>query len=196
MPYTGEDRLEKQRIVARRWYQNNKEKAKQQIRKRKVALKEWLREYKESRACEDCGFTGPSWVFDFNHRDPKTKDFNISKAVNSGLSKERVMKEIEKCEFLCANCHRKKTHSSELARIEMIQWYVAEKTKGSCVVCGEDDYWCIDFHHIDPETKVETVSNGFNRGWSLKRLKEEVSKCHILCINCHRAEHYKEHYGE
>lgn len=42
-------------------------------------------------------------AFDFHHRDPAQKDFVIS---GRRYSRERVRAELDKCELLCAICHR------------------------------------------------------------------------------------------
>ena len=63
--------------------------------------------------CQICGykFDGKNQAaFDFHHRDSDTKEFNISKISKSSLTKERMLKESEKCDVLCAVCHRL-THS-------------------------------------------------------------------------------------
>jgi len=44
---------------------------------------------------------------DFHHRDPTKKEITISKAIDAGWSRERILKELEKCDVVCANCHRK-----------------------------------------------------------------------------------------
>ena len=56
--------------------------------------------------CEECGFKGHPAIFDFHHRDPTQKDYGISEFRCHPLSKLR--KEVEKCDLLCANCHRLK----------------------------------------------------------------------------------------
>lgn len=54
--------------------------------------------------CQMCGFEGNSACFDFHHKIPEEKEFNISR--NITLKLEKVKKELEKCELICANCHR------------------------------------------------------------------------------------------
>ncbi len=56
-----------------------------------------------------CGYEKYAEVLEFHHRDPSQKDFNVSSKGHS-RSWERVQKEIEKCDLLCANCHRE-THA-------------------------------------------------------------------------------------
>lgn len=63
-----------------------------------------LRDLKRDRACQRCGYSNPC-ALDFHHRDPSTKEFDIAQKAWS-VSEERLIAEIEKCDVLCANCHR------------------------------------------------------------------------------------------
>lgn len=58
-----------------------------------------------------------------------------------------------------------------------------------CSKCGEDRFYCLDFHHIDPSEKEAEVTKLIE---SPRKLKEELKKCIVLCSNCHRELHYKE----
>jgi hypothetical protein len=63
---------------------------------------------------------------------------------------------------------------------------------GECAHCKlrEPDHLEIyDYHHIDPSTKLYTVSNMMNG--PMDRLIAEVDKCLLLCSNCHRKEHVR-----
>jgi len=53
--------------------------------------------------CQKCGRKGHPSIFDFHHRT-HSKEFTISSMRNLSLSKLR--EEIEKCDLLCACCHR------------------------------------------------------------------------------------------
>lgn len=55
--------------------------------------------------CIRCGYFKYPEVLEFHHKDPSKKDFNVSKKGHC-RSWQRVSKEIEKCNLLCANCHR------------------------------------------------------------------------------------------
>lgn len=59
--------------------------------------------------CMDCGYEGPPFMFDFDHRVPADKLFHISNGGN-GVSIQRLREEAQKCDLLCANCHRFRTH--------------------------------------------------------------------------------------
>jgi hypothetical protein len=61
--------------------------------------------------CFECGYTGPSYHFDYHHRDPnKDAKMKLSKLWNHKW--EYLIAEIEKCDLLCAICHRDR-HMSE-----------------------------------------------------------------------------------
>lgn len=64
-----------------------------------------LIEHKGGR-CERCGFCYPVEVFDFHHRDPNKKEFNLTVVGMGARSWERIVAEADKCHLLCANCHR------------------------------------------------------------------------------------------
>lgn len=97
---------------AREYYEKNKDRVKHQIntaRKIRVAnLSKEIKQLKESTPCADCGNNYPYYVMDFDHvRGEKTG--NISHMVQSGVTK-KIKEEISKCEIVCANCHRERTH--------------------------------------------------------------------------------------
>ena len=72
---------------------------------RKRDLTAWFTEYKKTLVCSNCGNTD-SRVFDFHHEDATTKEHNLADMIRLGFSKQNIMKEVNKCVCLCANCHR------------------------------------------------------------------------------------------
>jgi protein-arginine kinase activator protein McsA len=60
------------------------------------------------------------------------------------------------------------------------------KIKG-CELCPETDIACMDFHHRDPFQKDFTISARYNK--SIESLLQEVSKCAVVCRNCHAKIH-------
>lgn len=94
------------RAMRRDWYQRNKKHEKARIKKRRAKIRAWFIDYKATLACQECGENHPACLV-FHHRDPNQKDTNISKAANQGWGKKRILVEVEKCDVLCANCHRK-----------------------------------------------------------------------------------------
>lgn len=69
-------------------------------------------------------------------------------------------------------------------------WMEELKSTLSCNRCPESHPACLDFHHRDESQKEFEVSNAVLMGRSIKRIKEEIAKCEVLCANCHRKHHY------
>jgi len=66
-------------------------------------------------------------------------------------------------------------------------WYKTLKETLSCEVCGENSPECMDFHH--EEDKDFTIADAIHKGYSTERILDEISKCRVLCANCHRKLH-------
>lgn len=58
--------------------------------------------------CADCGESDPI-VLEFDHLEPRLKSFTISQAIGLGKTLTEVKLELEKCELVCANCHKRRT---------------------------------------------------------------------------------------
>ena len=67
-------------------------------------------------ACMDCGGVFPPCCFDFDHRDPFLKSFGIGEKTGGRISLEELKVEADKCDLVCANCHRVRTMKSGLVR--------------------------------------------------------------------------------
>lgn len=91
------------------YFQANKAEYKKRARKTKEKLMELVNAIKDA-PCMDCGQKFPPYVMDFDHRDPKTKEASVSHMVGRQSSFELVVAEIEKCDLVCSNCHRIRTH--------------------------------------------------------------------------------------
>lgn len=59
--------------------------------------------------CADCGKSYPSFVMDFDHVRGEKK-YGIATMIGRN-SLEELLAEIAKCDVVCANCHRMRTHS-------------------------------------------------------------------------------------
>lgn len=86
-----------------------KEKTKSIQGRNREKINDYIRSVKEATPCADCKIKYPYWVMDFDHVE--NKSFSISNHKNYTSSLEIVKKEIDKCEIVCANCHRDRTHS-------------------------------------------------------------------------------------
>lgn len=98
----------KQKEYQARWYRNHKEEQCARVRAAKRKIVAYAVAAKDT-PCTDCGKRYPPWVMDFDHvRGPKL--FDIGSARNKAGSLRRLKEEIAKCEVVCANCHRTRTH--------------------------------------------------------------------------------------
>jgi len=85
----------------------------------------------------------------------------------------------------CKDCHTKYT----LNKFREKRDYLWEVKSQPCADCGNSYHpFAMDLHHLDPNEK----EFNFNRRLSLKRVKEEVNKCVVLCAVCHRLRHLPE----
>lgn len=73
-------------------------------RKAKVAIT--IMQFKKDKRCITCGEPDPRCL-DFHHRNPFEKKMAIAQMVSNKYSIKTIMKEIEKCDLVCRNCHVK-----------------------------------------------------------------------------------------
>lgn len=98
------------RRKCREWYQDHKEYKKAESAKYNklatIKIRNLLHEYKSERGCSMCDEKDPICL-EFHHRNEKKKLFNIGAYSKHRHSWSNILKEIEKCDLVCANCHRK-----------------------------------------------------------------------------------------
>lgn len=71
-------------------------------------------EYKGGE-CERCGYHKTIAALEFHHKDRTQKEFQISKfrLANWDKNREKIIRELDKCELVCANCHREEHFSGD-----------------------------------------------------------------------------------
>ena len=63
------------------------------------------------------------------------------------------------------------------------------KESNFCSACGEyHPACCMDHHHLDSKLKTKEVSRMLQSN-SWEKIEKEISKCVLLCANCHRKLH-------
>lgn len=131
------------------------------------------------KTCSRCKKELP--IENFSRNKTKKDGFQSQcKACSSYFSKTNYVKNKE--HILSRN------NKTRLGKIKIYQEY---KSKLKCSKCGEDDSACLDFHHIDPSTKLFSIGHE-GMGYGIKKIFEEIDKCIVLCANCHRKHHYYE----
>lgn len=80
-------------------------------------------------------------------------------------------------------CQQKRAHNRKSELIELLG--------GKCELCGYNKFTgSLSFHHKNPKNKKFNLSvrECSNRSWD--SLLTEVSKCSLLCLNCHSELHW------
>jgi len=62
------------------------------------------------------------------------------------------------------------------------------KSKYCCVTCGEIRPEVLCFHHRDSKSKSFALSQALHK--TRGEIEAEISKCDIMCCNCHASLHY------
>lgn len=98
---------ERAREARRKHYRKNKDQYIARNQKAKEEKLAFVRAQKDV-PCMDCGVQYPYYVMEFDHREPNKKSANIGRLL--GNSWKRLTEEVAKCDVVCANCHRERTH--------------------------------------------------------------------------------------
>jgi hypothetical protein len=72
----------------------------------RTAKVKYVRQAK-AKPCMDCGIMYPYYVMDLDHREPFKKFRGVSNMMRFPI--EKIQAEIDKCDVVCANCHRERT---------------------------------------------------------------------------------------
>jgi len=190
------------------YYQTHRSQELERVRARQRDAVEFVRGLRDV-PCEDCGGRFPPYAMDFDHRDGDQKAFWVSRRAGS-VSRDRLLAELEKCDIVCANCHRARTHARALARRQMRidagdrptiesrlrrdQTALLQQLRDvPCADCQQRfPFFAMDFDHRDPADKLFEVPRMLGRV-TTRELLEEASKCDIVCANCHRDRTYRWH---
>lgn len=104
------DKKQYHREQSKAWYKKNRERQLATVQKNTKNLakrnRDFVLAYLDKSQCADCGEVDPI-VLEFDHLENKAH--NISKMIYSAWSLAKLKTEIEKCEVVCCNCHRRRT---------------------------------------------------------------------------------------
>jgi hypothetical protein len=92
----------------RQQYEENPETQRQAVYNRRSDVAGRVMQLKIETPCFDCDKYYPSYVMDFDHVRGVKKS-GVSKLVAKNSPWEEIQEEIDKCELVCANCHRERT---------------------------------------------------------------------------------------
>jgi hypothetical protein len=108
---TEEGRI-KARKDSKRHYERHKPDYLARNTKDKHGKRDFIRQYKEFHGCMDCSGKFPYFVLDLDHRDPHNKKYAPNR-IHLVASWDQMVEEINKCDVVCSNCHRVRSHEKE-----------------------------------------------------------------------------------
>jgi hypothetical protein len=164
--------------------------------RRRAAAREFVLEVLGEGSCADCGLSDPL-VLEFDHLGDKTA--NVATLVHEGYRLSRVKLEVERCELVCVNCHRRRTAVRSRSWTVNPAWaepidrplrrrnllFVREQlSAASCVDCGESELVVLEFDHVGPK-RASVVAMALDE-YSIGSLEREIAECQVRCANCHR----------
>lgn len=97
----------------KKWREQNPEKYRELKQAQRDRGAEILTALKKDKPCTDCGGYFPEYCMDFDHLDPTTKVRGVSALARGGFSLKKILAEVDKCELVCSNCHRIRTHDRQ-----------------------------------------------------------------------------------
>ena len=101
--------IEDRKAASKRHYAANKAAYYERNKRYRADIRQFVRDLKEKSPCNDCHMGYPYYVMDFDHLGNNVKENIISILANTGRIGS-LKREIKKCELVCANCHRIRTH--------------------------------------------------------------------------------------
>ena len=122
MPYKDKnspENKEKQRQWSKEYYYRNQKAQIKRNKDKKDSIRDYIKKYKEFRGCMDCGTKFPYYVLDLDHRVGTEKMFTPAHLHRTN-SWTKMIEELKKCDVVCANCHRQRTHSRGYSNVDPI----------------------------------------------------------------------------
>jgi hypothetical protein len=204
--------------VDQRWHYRNRDWNTQRTLNRRRRLREWLRTHKSSLGCSTCEVDDPACL-DFHHvRGEKERavtgmvTYGYAAAdIHAELQKCRVL-----CANCHRTAHLDEltvpepldfemplsdvegvlgigeavSPEASLTKRERLQaWTAAYRHHHDCRRCGEAEPRRLQFHHPDPDEKIDGVGRMIADSAPETDVIAEVERCVLLCANCHRIEH-------
>jgi hypothetical protein len=87
-------------------YYEDKAAWRKNCKRQKQRKHQWINDFKAEKGCSTCKESDFNCL-EFHHLNRSEKEYDISRMVSDNVGDERILKEIERCIVLCANCHRR-----------------------------------------------------------------------------------------
>jgi hypothetical protein len=169
---------------------------KERLQRERQSIKKQLMEYKGS-ICMHCKKIYDLSVMCFHHLRDKKFTLDTTKLLK--YDRETLLKEADKCELLCHNCHaivHEKQSNDNVQTLSLGEQNKRDKRYNKkrtflellgnkCVYCGWKSEFIstLSFDHIGIKN-FQLTSTGV-RGKTEQEILYELAQCQIACINCH-----------
>lgn len=158
-------------------YRRNKNKDKIKDREEKERKKAKLAE-KRLKECSIC------------YKEKPVSEFSVRRASPDGLCGACGICSAEKQREQYKDNKKYYLDRNRELRSKNREKYRETKEGKPCAHCGGlFPQVCMDYDHIDPKTKKLCVAQMM--GYSWKDIEKEISKCELICSNCHRIKTYE-----
>ena len=94
----------------------------------------------------------------------------------------------------CTECTNRRAREYRQQTRDRVGLYKLGK---GCECCGfQPVHSCqLDLDHLDPKTKTYAGKHSaYDAGWSWERVELELSRCQVLCKNCHALRTHEEQH--
>lgn len=104
----------------------------------------------QTKICTKCGKQLPITQFNWRNKEKGTRR--------------------SECKY-CHSAYMKKKYQQKKQIIQEL------KSQYTCAKCGDSRGYVLDFHHIDPEKKEQTIARMTSNRYQLNRVYNEIQKC-------------------
>ena len=84
--------------------------------------------------------------------------------------------------------------SKKKAREEAERFIYEYLSYQTCADCGEYDFSVLTFDHVRGKKKMD-ISSMASQGYSIEAIQAEMTKCQVVCFNCHMRRENERHLG-
>jgi hypothetical protein len=159
-------------VASRRSYERNRDQVIARSKAARSGVDErnrlFIRELLADKLCADCSISAPD-IFEFDHRHGDKRD-SVGRMISQGLSLSTIEAEIAKCDILCPNCHRIRTHADTNS-------YLHRYTLGIALPCPSE-----------PRTPTGAKSERQQRATEKARRRNRLDNIAYLldhpCVDC------------
>lgn len=123
------------------------------------------------------------WLGKFGINTKKQEEY-LCQYCGEANAKLFALRHGKPCRTICKSCDSKRA----VDRARLNKQLALEYKGGCCSVCGYNkNPAALSFHHVDPKEKDLNFPK--MKFWCFDRIKKELDKCVLVCLNCHAEIH-------